>query len=60
LFTSLKTLADVVSCLCSYWGVFIGIGAAFDPMIGRFLIDQLSWRWIFLLNVPIALGGLPL
>ncbi|WP_146138646.1 MFS transporter [Chroococcidiopsis cubana] len=56
----METLADVVSCLCSYWGVFIGIGAAFDPMIGGFLIDQLSWRWIFLLNVPIALGGLPL
>ncbi len=38
------------------WGVFIGIGAAFGPMIGGFLVDQFSWRWIFLLNVPIVIG----
>ncbi len=38
------------------WGVFIGIGAAFGPMIGGFLVDQLGWRWIFLLNVPIVIA----
>ena len=37
------------------WGVSIGCGAAFGPIVGGILVDVLSWRWIFLLNVPIVL-----
>jgi EmrB/QacA subfamily drug resistance transporter len=36
------------------WGVSIGCGAAFGPIVGGILVDTLSWRWIFLLNVPIV------
>jgi EmrB/QacA subfamily drug resistance transporter len=36
------------------WGVSIGCGAAFGPIVGGVLVDLLSWRWIFLLNVPIV------
>ncbi len=36
------------------WGVSIGCGAAFGPIVGGILVDLLSWRWIFLLNVPIV------
>jgi EmrB/QacA subfamily drug resistance transporter len=32
-----------------------GIGNAVGPLLGGFLTDELSWRWIFFLNVPIAL-----
>ena len=32
-----------------------GIGNALGPLLGGFLTDELSWRWIFYLNVPIAL-----
>jgi EmrB/QacA subfamily drug resistance transporter len=31
-----------------------GIGNAMGPLLGGVLTDELSWRWIFFLNVPIA------
>ena len=30
------------------------------PVIGGLLVDDLSWRWIFYVNVPIGLVGLAL
>ena len=36
-----------------------GIGNALGPLLGRFLTDELSWRWIFFLNVPIAALTMP-
>ncbi len=32
-----------------------GLGNAVGPLIGGLMTDLLSWRWIFFLNVPIAL-----
>ncbi len=32
-----------------------GLGNAVGPLLGGFLTDELNWRWIFFLNVPIAL-----
>jgi EmrB/QacA subfamily drug resistance transporter len=31
-----------------------GIGNALGPLVGGVLTDELTWRWIFFLNVPIA------
>src|SRR5436190_3211892 len=31
-----------------------GIGNAMGPLLGAVLTDELSWRWIFYVNVPIA------
>ncbi|HEX6312117.1 MAG TPA: MFS transporter, partial [Acidimicrobiia bacterium] len=31
-----------------------GFGNAVGPMLGGFLTDVLSWRWIFFVNLPIA------
>lgn len=31
-----------------------GIGNAMGPLLGGVLTDELSWRWIFYLNAPIA------
>ena len=32
-----------------------GLGNAIGPLLGGVLTQELSWRWIFFLNVPIAL-----
>ncbi|MGF1471795.1 MAG: MFS transporter [Rubrobacteraceae bacterium] len=37
------------------WAAIGGIGLSLGPMIGGFLTDVLSWRWLFFANIPIAL-----
>ena len=36
------------------WSAFSGVTAAIGPVVGGLLVDHLSWRWAFLLNVPIG------
>lgn len=37
------------------WSGLAGITGAVGPLLGGWLIDVGSWRWIFLINVPIVL-----
>ncbi|MEU0242933.1 MFS transporter [Streptomyces sp. NPDC006235] len=41
------------------WSGFGGIGAAVGPFVGGWLVDGPGWRWVFLLNVPLALLCVP-
>ena len=41
------------------WSGFGGIGAAVGPFLGGWLVDGPGWRWVFLLNVPLAVACVP-
>jgi EmrB/QacA subfamily drug resistance transporter len=44
-------------------GVFtavVGISVPLGPLVGGAVVEGVSWSWIFWLNVPIALGLIPL
>src|SRR5262249_57148870 len=36
------------------WSAFRGITAGIGPVIGGCLIEQISWRAVFFINVPLA------
>ncbi|MDH2387826.1 DHA2 family efflux MFS transporter permease subunit [Streptomyces sp. HNM0663] len=36
------------------WSGFGGVGAAVGPFVGGWLVDGPGWRWVFLINVPLA------
>ena len=40
------------------WSGLAGIAGAVGPFIGGLLVDAASWRWIFLLNVPVLVAVL--
>ncbi|MEE1789863.1 DHA2 family efflux MFS transporter permease subunit [Streptomyces sp. BE308] len=36
------------------WSGLGGVGAAVGPFVGGWLVDGPGWRWVFLLNLPLA------
>ena len=40
------------------WSGLAGIAGAVGPFLGGWLVDVASWRWIFLLNLPVVVAVL--
>lgn len=51
---SLEERARVQGLFSGVWGVASVIG----PLLGGFLVDRWSWRWIFYANLPVGLVAL--
>ncbi|MFD7168813.1 MFS transporter [Streptomyces violascens] len=41
------------------WSGLGGVGAAVGPFLGGWLVDGPGWRWVFLINVPLAAVCVP-
>jgi EmrB/QacA subfamily drug resistance transporter len=40
------------------FGAMVGVGLALGPPLGGAVVQHLSWRWIFLINLPLGLLAL--
>ncbi len=41
-----------------FFGGVFGISTVLGPLLGGFIVDQFSWRWIFYINLPLGLLAL--
>ena len=57
---AMATIADIVPARelgrwLGYQGVIFAVASAIGPIVGGLFVDHLSWRWAFLVNLPVGL-----
>jgi EmrB/QacA subfamily drug resistance transporter len=50
---TLEERAKMQGLFSGVWGV----SSVFGPLLGGFITDQLSWRWVFLINLPVGIAA---
>ena len=50
---TLQERAKMQGLFSGVWGV----SSVFGPLVGGFITDQLSWRWVFLINIPVGIAA---
>ena len=41
-----------------YMGSVWAFSSVVGPLLGGFFVDQLSWRWVFFINIPVGIGAM--
>lgn len=49
--------ADMRGRALGIWGIAAMAAPALGPVVGGYLVTTADWRWLFLINVPIAVAG---